>query len=87
MTFKDLVFKDNYGMGIQCRVFFENGYGASIIRTPFSYGNKYGQYELAVLKGNEEDHDICYDTPIANDVIGYLEPQQIDNILEQIIAL
>lgn len=59
---------------------FDNGYGASVVRNDLSYGNKQGLFELAVLKGN----DICYDTHITNDVVGWLEWPSVEKILEDI---
>jgi hypothetical protein len=51
---------------IRLRVCFPNKYTASIIRTEYSYGNKQGRYELAVMRGG----DIVYDTPLTEDVLG-----------------
>jgi hypothetical protein len=85
-TFKDLEFKphpNNMG-GVQAIERFENGYGASIVKTPFSYGGKDGLYELAVF-GN--DGHIAYDTPITNDVLGYLSEQDVTEILIKIQQL
>ena len=73
-TFNDLEFIDHpmgaeYG-GIISRISFDNGYGASVVKGPMSYGGKNGLYELAVLDSNGELH---YDNPVANgDVVGYL---------------
>ena len=64
------------------RIFFDNGYGVSIICSDFSYG-----LELAVLKGNEDNCQICYDTPITNDVIGHIEPSELNDIVEAVKAL
>lgn len=69
--------------GVQCHVSFENGYGASIIRSTFSYGGSEGLYELAVLKGEE----ICYDTPITSDVLGYLSEEDVIEVLTLIEEL
>ena len=40
-------------------------------------------FELAVLK----DGDICYNTPITNDVIGYLTADDVTKYLQQIEKL
>ena len=64
------------------RSFFDNGYGVSIICNDFSYG-----LELAVLKGNEEYWEICYDTPITNDVIGHIDSEDLNDIVESVTAL
>lgn len=62
---------------------FENGYGASIINHEFSYG-----LELAVIKQVRGDWYLTYDTPITDDVIGYIESEEeLDGYLEQIQAL
>lgn len=59
---------------------FSNGYGASIISHPGSYGYEDGLYELAVLK----DGDICYETYLTEDVLGYLTQEDVDDYLEKI---
>lgn len=62
---------------------FDNGYGANVVRNSLSYGNKFGQYELAVLKNDK----ICYDTPITDNVIGFLSMAEVEEYLEKIAAL
>ena len=73
--------------GVQRHYFFLNGYGASVVRTSFSYGGREGLWELAVLKGTEESSAITYDTPITTDVIGWLSEVKVDNLLYEIEAL
>jgi hypothetical protein len=75
--------------GIQYLAFYPNGYGASIVQHRFSYGRDQGGdlWELAVIKGTEEDWDICYDTPITSDVLGYLSEADVEDVLLQIEAL
>jgi hypothetical protein len=67
--------------------FYENGYGVSVISNEYSYGGREGLYELAVLKGDEDYNEICYDTHITNDVIGHLTDSDVTNIIEQIKKL
>lgn len=62
---------------------FENGYGASMIRCPGSFGYEKGLWEIAVLK----DGKLCYNTPITDNVIGYLNDPQADAILHDIANL
>lgn len=82
----DIKIKTVHG-GVQIIVFFENNYGASIVKHRFSYGNDEGLFEIAVIKGNMEDWDIVYDTPITNDVLGYRTSEDINDILEEISNL
>jgi hypothetical protein len=81
-TFQELNFKGHpIGMGKQCVVKFSNGYGASIVQGPHTYGGPNGLYELAVFGKNGE---ITYDTPITNDVLGYLSELEVEKILTNI---
>ena len=76
---------------------FPNGYGASVIRGgPYTYGGSEGLYELAVVlyeDGAQEewttdiDFNICYDTSLTNDVIGYLTRRQVNDLLKEILEL
>ena len=70
--------------GVRIRAQFPNGYGASIIRNPFSYGGDEGLWELAVLG---KDGDLCYDTPITSDVLGWLEAEEVIQACLDIAAL
>jgi len=81
-TFQDLKFEGGYG--IRAVIKFDNGYSASVVRTENSYGGKAGLYELAVLdkKGN-----ICYNTPITSDVLGWLKEDDVTAALQKIEAL
>lgn len=85
ITFNELEFKelDSHFSGIQAIVRFDNGYGASVVRHNFSYGNQDGLFELAVL--NEDG--ITYDTPITNDVLGYLSEDEVTDALVAIQEL
>lgn len=69
---------------------FPNGYGASVVRHDFSYGGSAGKWELAVISFTGEgprDFDLVYDTPITDDVIGWLSEEQAVEICEQIARL
>jgi hypothetical protein len=89
MTFQELEFKDLPSLnGIQVMVKFENNYGASVVKHDSSYGGKDGLYELAVTQYDENgDWDICYDTPITSDVLGYLTEDNVTDYLTQIEQL
>ena len=83
--FKDLQFKKHPQLdGVVSRITFDNGYGASVVKHEFSYGGKDGLYELAVL---DKDGNLTYDTPITNDVIGYLREQDVTDVMEKIQQL
>ena len=84
--FKDIEFKPNpmgADFGITSRTQFDNGYEVSVVRSEYTYGGKDGLYELAVFK----DGEICYDTPITDDVIGYLRPEDVTDVMAKIQQL
>lgn len=63
---------------------FPNGYGASVIK--FNYVC-FG-IEIAVLRFDKNGKwDIDYSTPITNDVIGGLDEESRDSVLQQIFEL
>lgn len=80
MDFKTLR-KTNREDGVQYHYKAENGYGASIIQTIYSYGGNQGLWELAVL---DSDGEITYNTSITNDVLGYLSEEEVNETLEKI---
>lgn len=86
MTFDDLKFEPKRS-GVRARAFFPNGYGASVVQSPTSYGGDEGLYELAVLFGDESVSDITYDTPITDDVCGWLSETAVSHLLARIEAL
>lgn len=88
---KDYIFSTRSGDDIgnaQIVFKFPNGYGASVVRGKYTYGGDQGLFELAVIKfTTEKSWGIVYDTPITNDVIGYLEVEEVFELLETIKAL
>jgi hypothetical protein len=88
MNFTDLKFKPHkIKDGVQAVHFFDNGYGVSVVRFPGSYGFEQNLYEVAILKGTKETHELCYDTHITDDVLGHRDETDINNILEEVQAL
>jgi hypothetical protein len=85
--FKDLEFEsldDLYMTGKKARIYFDNGYGASVVSHTMSYGGMQGLYELAVLK----DDELHYTNPIADgDVRGFLTKEDVSDLLIQIQKL
>lgn len=85
MTTYEPAMKKRTLTGNEQRVFgFPNGYSASVIRGPYTYGGPEGLFELAVLNPHGE---IDYSTPITNDVIGYLTEDDVQATLAKIAAL
>lgn len=84
-TYYDLVFRENetFADNSWARLFFENGYGVSVIEG----SNAYGGRELAVFLGNEKNARITYDTPITNDVLGYLSIDDVTELMAKVAAL
>ena len=81
-VFEELNFQPHpAGMGQQCIVQFPNGYGASVVQGPYTYGGKDGLYEIAVFGKNGE---ITYSTPITDDVLGYLSEEEVEKTLTDI---
>jgi hypothetical protein len=82
IVFQELNFQSHpMGIGNQCIVQFSNGYGASIVQGPHTYGGPKGLYEMAVFG---KDGQISYNTPITDDVIGYLSEEDVEKTLTDI---
>ena len=79
-----LVENNDFNGGTQRVYKFPNGYGASVIRHKGSYGFAKGLWELAVL---DSSGTLCYDTPVSNDVIGYLSDEEVILKLNEIKGL
>ena len=82
-TLEDLVFDRSDSHVARAKAHFPNGYTASVIIGPYSYGGDEGLYELAVMHGGE----LCYLTPVTDDVVGHLTPEQVTELLAKIEAL
>lgn len=66
--------------GYQWLFDFPNGYSASVVRGPYTYGGPEGLWELAVMV----DGHLTYDTPITSDVIGHLTEAEVSDLLGRI---
>jgi hypothetical protein len=77
------VLVDEVMNGVQVLFKFPNGYGASMVRSDYTYGGSEGLWEIAIMF----EGDIVYDTPIASDVIGYLDNTAADRVLKNVEAL
>lgn len=91
MKFSDLEFKPHPVMGdadgIHALTFFPNGYGVSVVRFPGSYGYEDGLYEVAVIQGNQDDYELCYDTSVTDDIMGHRDEVDVENIIEEVQSL
>jgi hypothetical protein len=87
-TFDDLNFEQindtPFMVGKKARMSFDNGYGVSVVSHTYSYGGKKGLYEVAVLGS---DGDLTYETPVTNDVIGYLSEKAVSEVMKQVQEL
>ena len=86
--FQDLEFEQindaPFMIGKQARMTFENGYGVSVVSHTYSYGGKNGLFEIGVL---DKDGSLTYDTPVTNDVIGYLTEEDVTDVMKQVQEL
>ncbi len=73
----------------QLVIAFPNGYGASIVRGPYTYGGSEGLFEVGVLR--MVDHvsrwELTYDTPVTDDVEGWLSPAAVVEMVEKVRVL
>lgn len=86
--FEDLEFElindAPFMVGKKSRMHFDNGYGVSVVSHSYSYGGRDGLYEVAVLDSNDE---LTYDTPVTNDVIGYLTEEEVSRVMKEVQTL
>lgn len=88
-TFDDLKFNlhPRNGFETQAVMFFDNGYGISVITGEDAYSNDEYPYECAVIQGKKDNYIIATDTPITNDVIGFCDKEKVSEIMKQIQEL
>lgn len=63
-------------------VTFPNGYGIDFVVGLGSYG-----LEAAIITHDDDDWDICYDSPITDDVLGYLNLDDVSKLLKRVSEL
>lgn len=87
-TFNDLEFVENGDSFKRARIQFDNGWCASVVIGPYSYGGDSGLYELAFL---DEDGNICYDSELDAatrwGVFGFLSEEDVTKLLAKIQLL
>jgi hypothetical protein len=88
MKFENLDFEFDE-MGEHAHHIFDNYYGVSVVRGPYTHGGKKGLYELAVLHmpPDAEYSELVYDTPVTNDVEGHLTPKDVTRLMKKVSKL
>lgn len=84
--FKDFFIREAgvFAPETECYRFSVPGHGdmeVSVIRSSMTYGGDEGLFELAMLR----DDKCCYDTPITDDVLGWLEVEDVLKVLEKVM--
>lgn len=91
-TFKDLKFKQHsiaksglplFNDAKQATLTFENGYGVSVIFGKCFYSNGINTYEVAITYNGE----ITYNSGITNDVMRYLEENEVSDVMIKVQKL
>lgn len=91
-VFKDLEFKSKFPELLENELFkdakqavlyFDNGYGISVITGYGSYSDLNNPYECAVLFNGL----ICYSTDITDDVVGHCTEHEVTDIMVKIQSL
>jgi len=90
-TFNHLKFKPRRGDGVQARVFFANGYGASVVRGTGTYGAP-SLYELAILVGTRDDNEFARNIHVGGEgfpdgIAGWLDEDRVTKLLKDIQSL
>ena len=85
-----LIEKKPMNGGIHYMFRFDNGYGAAVVKGPWTYGGPQDLWELAVIEFFGErnmNYELDYDTEITDDVCGYETDDDIRELLARIKAL
>lgn len=87
--FEDNLFvKSDFTNGVQYVFKFDNGYGASIVKHPGTYGYYKDLWELGVIEFDDYGNwCLCYYTEITDDVLGDLSNEEVLEILQEIKEL
>ena len=83
MEFKEIGNFTTLGESYQKIFSFPNGYGASVICSEYSYGHE-NEVELALLNS---DGEIIQHKEITDNVVGWLDPSECNNLLLKIAGL
>ena len=66
------------------KVFFENGWGVSVVSHSRSYGGAAGLFEVAVI---DHDENLRYDSGVMGDVVGWLDFRGVADIMVKVKEL
>lgn len=88
-NFEQYIFdKRSLNGGQQLLMKFPNGFGASVVSSPISYGGNEGKLELAVIEFKGTDKfALTYDTEITDDVLGHLTKEDCFDYFNKIMGL
>jgi len=62
---------------------FKNAFGVSVLKGTRFYSNGIDTYEVAVLR----DGEVCYDSGVTGDVIGYITEAEVNAIMIEVQEL
>lgn len=89
-SFQDLEFEPQ-GLpgGVQATLLMTNGYGVSVIGGADGlYGDGKNTFEVAVVHATDGSSlEICYTTPLTNDVLGWQTVEQVEETLEALAGM
>jgi len=82
-TFEDLVFTDHpfHERAQQAILWFDNGYGVSVLCGARFYSNGRDTYEVAIMY----DDQLTY--PMEDDVVGYLTAYEVTSYMDKVQRL
>ncbi len=83
-----LIKKGELDDGVQYIFKFPNDYGASVIKTRYSYGYKQDLWEMGLIffvGDGDRDWHLTYERDFEDDVKGYLTDEEVNRLLEKII--
>lgn len=79
--------RETYKGAKQAVMLFDNNYGVSVLFGKAFYSNGIDSYELAVIQKygtGEWDWNICYDTPITDDVLARISEEEVTKVMKQV---
>ena len=74
---------EQYSKAKQAIMYFENGYGVSVLYGSCFYSNGIDTYEVGILY----DGGLTYDTDITDDVMGYLTESEVTDVMIRVQQL